>query len=816
MNRDTTPSAWTCFPLLRLVHLGALLLFAATTWAPAQMQPFAPYKGEYCPVVGWKDETPIVLKDDDKHRATDDMVVRPASSFGPGFVTESNLVFDYHPVNKTGLLASKQAIIFHFEGDVTADTPLEDCIALLLCVTDGSVSINAIPVGSLAPGKPRHLKLDLFNRVDDVGFLHVFSRGQEIRSTQVPQPYEAAGYLATLAKKSKGVPALDLCRAAQVFPYVLSDDGHLLATVRDRESSFAIVVYDLVGMKQVAEVNAAKYDEPISDLRWISSTELAYRAGTILKLLDTGTKTSRKLREPVYRILGAVRSRPGELVLHEGELVERFDAHSGKASHTTQFPDGGLFYIDDFGDLLLRIVFDDDHMSYQYRPTENSPWRNLDDAVKQAGLKFDRTGAEVLDRVADIHSLGRDGDTLYISTRASSDRFEIAEFSLKEGVIKRTIAKHPEYDLTTSDFGHSRLLFRKGSSELIGLIYEAEKPAVVWLDPHSEAVQKAIDHTLPDHINLPIDWSRDGSTFIFGSFNDQDPGTIYIFQPAEGKLIPLVDTGARLKERKLARTTALDFAARDGAKVHAYLTLPPDLAPGAKPPLVVNIHGGPTVRDNWGFDPTNQFLATRGYAVLQVNYRGSSGFGATYQRAGLRARLDTVVIDDVADGARHLVREGVVDPDRIVVMGGSFGGWATYLSLIKYPDLYKAGVAIAAISSWKDFVHSKHLFRDLGMEYSYLRNLLSGANAPSEWKYIDPCLRVAELKQPIYIMHGNWDWTVPPQQAELMIAALGKNNPKVKSMGFEGATHTYWPVAAQVIMLNEINAFFRQNLPARQ
>jgi dipeptidyl aminopeptidase/acylaminoacyl peptidase len=812
MKDGISLSLRTVAPSDRFACLGALLAFLFLARAGGQMQPFAPYKGEYCPVVAWKDDTAIVVKDDEKHRADDAIVVRPATSFAPGFVTETNLVFDYKPVAKSGLLALKQAVTFHFEGDVTSDVPLDGCVALLLCVTDGSVSINPMPVGSLSPGKARHLKLDLFNRVDGVGFLHVFSRGQEVRSTQVAQPYEAASYLATLSRKSAGVPALDLCRSAEIFPYILSDDGHFLATVRDRESSYAIVVYDLVAMKLVAEVKAADYDQRISNLRWVSPGEIVYRAGENLKLLDVGTKTAKKLRDKVYAILGAVRSHPDLLVLWDGGMVEKFDVHTGKVSNTNRFPEGAFFFVDDFGELLLRITLDSDRMVFQYRPTPDAPWRDLDDAVKQAGLKFNRSGAEILDRVADIHSIGPDGDTLYISSRATSDRFEIAAFSIKEGVIKRTIARHPEYDLTTSDFGISRLLFRKSSSELIGMVYEAEKPAVVWLDPHAAAVQKAIDHTFPDHLNLPLDWSRDGSTFIFASYSDQDPGTIYVFQPKEGKLVPLVAAGETLQGRKMAHTTSLEFAARDGARIHAYLTLPPDLAPGSKPPLVVDIHGGPAARDNWGFDPTVQFLATRGYAVLQVNYRGSSGFGAAYQRAGLRARLDTVVIDDVADGARYLVQQGRVDPDRIAVIGGSFGGWATYMSLIKYPELYRAGVAIAAISSWKDLVHEKRTYFEPNLEYSYLRNLLSGANAPSEWKYIDPVLRAAELKQPLYIMHGNWDWTVPPEQAELMLAALGKKNPQIKSMGFDGATHTYWPIASRVIMLNEINAFLQQNL----
>ena len=244
---------------------------------------------------------------------------------------------------------------------------------------------------------------------------------------------------------------------------------------------------------------------------------------------------------------------------------------------------------------------------------------------------------------------------------------------MSEGVIKQTIASHPLYDLADSDAGYTRLLFRKGSSELIGIIYEAERPEVIWLDPGFRAVQEAMDKTLAGHVNLPVDWSVDGDTFIFFSFSDGDPGTYYIFRPLQSMLMPLLKLGDRLKEKKMAHTAPFDFAARDGAVVHGYVTYPPVPEPGL-PPLVVDIHGGPMSRDVWRFNAENQFLATRGYVVLQVNYRGSSGYGATYQKAGLRARLDTVVIDDIADGVRHLIKEGKVDPSRIGVIGASFGG----------------------------------------------------------------------------------------------------------------------------------------------
>jgi len=244
--------------------------------------------------------------------------------------------------------------------------------------------------------------------------------------------------------------------------------------------------------------------------------------------------------------------------------------------------------------------------------------------------------------------------------------------------------------------------------------------------------------------------------------------------------------------------------------VHAYVTYPTETA--AAPPLIVSIHGGPAARDVWGFNVDNQFLATRGYAVLQVNYRGSSGYGAAYQRAGLQARLDTVVIDDIADGVQYLINQGKIDPARIGVTGGSFGGWATYMSLIKYPNLYRAGVAIAAVSHWRQALKDTRWANDDKLSYSYWKSILDRADFAAEERFIDPYLRAAEIKQPVYIMHGEYDWIVRPEEAKLMLTALQKNNAHVKAMSFARSSHSDWPFEDRITLLNEMEAFFRENL----
>jgi dipeptidyl aminopeptidase/acylaminoacyl peptidase len=384
---------------------------------------------------------------------------------------------------------------------------------------------------------------------------------------------------------------------------------------------------------------------------------------------------------------------------------------------------------------------------------------------------------------------------------------------MSQGIITRTIAKHPKYDLTTRDGGFSRLLFAKNSSKLLGIVFEAQKPRVIWTEPQYANTQKSIDTLFPDHLNLPVDWSEDGNTFVFFSYSDRDPGTYYLLRVTSGELIPLMRLNEHLNGKTLGQTKPIEIKARDGQTIPGYVTLPPEA--GAKlPPLLVMIHGGPMARDNWGFDPMNQFFATRGYVVLQVNYRGSSGYGAAFQTAGLYARLDTVVLDDIADSVRDLISKQQVDPNRIVVMGASFGGWATYMCLAKYPDLFRAGIAISAVSSWKQAQKDDRWIENKEYGYTFWKAVLARQDYDANAKYIDPLLRVAEIKQPVFIIHGELDRVVNPTEAKLMLDALKKQGTPVEAKSFAHSAHGSWTFSDRVERLNEIAAFLDRNLPA--
>ncbi len=222
------------------------------------------------------------------------------------------------------------------------------------------------------------------------------------------------------------------------------------------------------------------------------------------------------------------------------------------------------------------------------------------------------------------------------------------------------------------DFGATaRLAFYGPTGQLLGIRYERSGPSMVWFEPGMKEIQKLVDSKLPGKkANIVADWNTEMTRFLIASYSERDPGTYYILDVENHTFGQLFPSRPWIKTEQLARTQILRIKTQDGLGLEAYYTQPRN---GTKPfPAVVLVHGGPHLRDRFGFDSEVQFLANRGYAVLQVNYRGSSGFGRKYSEAYQYAFRD--MHKDVTYATRTLMDKGMIDPDRTAIMGGSFGG----------------------------------------------------------------------------------------------------------------------------------------------
>jgi dipeptidyl aminopeptidase/acylaminoacyl peptidase len=223
-------------------------------------------------------------------------------------------------------------------------------------------------------------------------------------------------------------------------------------------------------------------------------------------------------------------------------------------------------------------------------------------------------------------------------------------------------------------------------------------------------------------------------------------------------------------------------------------------------------HGGPQTRDVWGYDPDVQFLANRGYAVLQVDYRGSTGYGDGFFKQGLR-QVGTGMQHDITDGVRWVIRQGIADEKRIGIMGGSFGGYSALMGLALEPDLYCCGISIAGVTDWVELIKEKaDMFPQ---SYAYNLSLVGDPKKDNAaLNAISPVHLVDRLRVPLLIIHGQDDPAVPYTQARLLVSALQKAGKPYELLSRYNEQHGLRDFNNRVEMYRQVEAFLQKHLPA--
>jgi dipeptidyl aminopeptidase/acylaminoacyl peptidase len=315
-----------------------------------------------------------------------------------------------------------------------------------------------------------------------------------------------------------------------------------------------------------------------------------------------------------------------------------------------------------------------------YRKSGTDPWQQIGESTGD------------VDR---MRPLAFDGDqTLLVSSRHGGDRSAIYRYDITNRRMGEVVAQHPWLDL---DGG---LVIHPASGKVLGIRHSAEMPGTSWFDERYSAIQAGIDKAMPGTVNTITPGDDSARFMLVFAQSATDPGTYYIFDTQRRALDRVAATREWLPPALMAERRFVMYKARDGLNIPAWLTLPRGVE-AKNLPLIVHIHGGPWVRSYhgiaWGRWPDAQFLASRGYAVLEPEPRGSTGFGSRHYQLSFK-QWGLTMQDDLADGALHLASEGIVDRKRMCLFGGSYGGYATLQGLVKDPDLWKCGHAYVAVT----------------------------------------------------------------------------------------------------------------------
>lgn len=358
-------------------------------------------------------------------------------------------------------------------------------------------------------------------------------------------------------------------------------------------------------------------------------------------------------------------------------------------------------------------------------------------------------------------------DEAYVVSNLDSDKIKIVLYDLAKNEQIKEVYSHPVYDIS------GLRLSRKRNYELDAFQYQGEKLEIVPVSDLYKKMDATIRTQFPGKQYYIVDHDDDENTFLVAIQSDKLYGTYYQYDVKSGQLTFLHDLMPQLKEEDMAEMRPISFTSRDGLTIYGYITLPKAALQGQKVPLIVNPHGGPQgIRDTWGFNPETQLFASRGYATLQVNFRISGGYGKEFLRAGFK-QIGRKLMDDIEDGVQYVISQGWVDKDRIAIYGGSHGGYATLMGLIKTPDLYVCGVNYVGVSNIETFFESFPEYwkplREIVKEIWYDLDNPEEAKIARE---VSPVYQVDKIKKPLFVIQGANDPRVKIAESDQIVTAL--------------------------------------------
>ena len=374
-----------------------------------------------------------------------------------------------------------------------------------------------------------------------------------------------------------------------------------------------------------------------------------------------------------------------------------------------------------------------------------------------------------------------DNKQLYATSNLGRDRKALVLINPADGTELQVLYSHPDVDVSGAGWSQARKV-------LTSVAYTTDKTHRHFFDEKIKNIYATLEKQLPGYEIALTSIDRQEDKFVVRTYSDRTRGGYYIFDSKTGKLTKWRDLSPWLNEQDMATVRPISYQSRDGLIIHGYLTLPQGRE-AKNLPVVVNPHGGPWVRDTWGFNPEVQLLANRGFAVLQMNYRGSTGYGRAFWEAGFK-QWGRKMQDDITDGVEWLIKEGIADPKRVAIYGGSYGGYAVLAGLAFTPEVYACGV---------DYVGVSNIFTMIKTIPPYWKPLMAefyekvGHPEKDEelLREASPVFHADKIKAPLFVAQGARDPRVNKAESDQIVAALEKRGIKVEYMVKDNEGHGF-------------------------
>lgn len=569
---------------------------------------------------------------------------------------------------------------------------------------------------------------------------------------------------AKIEKEVRLIPLRDFFKNPEKTSFQLSPNGEYIAFLMPWEKRLNIHVQKIGEDKVVKVTDATNRD--ISGYFWANNNRLVYlqdKAGDenfhayAVDIDGSNPKELTPFENVKVQLIDDLEDIEDEMLIGMNKRnprifdVYRININTGDMKIIAENPGNIQGWItDNSGKLRVATTTDGVNSSLLYRKSEKDEFKtivttNFKDSISPLFFTFD-------------------DNNIYVSSNIDRDKSAIYKYDIENGKNLELIYENNEVDV-------SSLLRSKKRKIITGVSYYTDKNQTHFFDEERKSLQTALEQQLPGYEVVVTSMSKDETKVLVRTYSDKSKGAYYYYDIDKKELKKLVDVSPWLNESEMADMKPIKYQSRDGLTIHGYLTLPKNKE-AVNLPVVINVHGGPWARDRWGFNPEVQFLANRGYAVLQMNFRSSTGYGKDFWMKGFK-QWGLTMQDDITDGVNWLIAEGIADPKRVGIYGASYGGYATLAGLAFTPDLYACGVDYVGVANMFTILESLPPYWELGRQMFY--EMMGDPVKDKELlEKVSPVFHADKIKAPLFIAQGAQDPRVKKAESDQMVEALKK------------------------------------------
>ncbi len=601
------------------------------------------------------------------------------------------------------------------------------------------------------------------------------------------------------------LPMEDFFRNPDTAAFSISPDGTRLAFAKPWEHRMNVYVREIATGDEKRITSATERD--IAGFFWKGNDKIVYAQDAggdenfhvyITDIQGAEARDLTPFEKVRAGILDDLEDDPNHMLIEMNQRnpevfdVYRCDINTGELTQLAENPGNIVGWMTDHdGKLRVAVQTDGVDESFLYRTNEDEEFRTL------ITTNFKETFSPIL--------FAYDNKLMYVASNLSQDKVAIYTFDPEENKTLDLVFSHDEVDAGS-------LLHSKKRKIITAVTYTTDKRHYKFFDADREELQKTLDSFFPNYEATVADIDDDERRVIVRTYSDRTRGSYYLFDRKDNSISKLAELSPWLKEEQMAPMKAIEFKARDGLLIHGYLTLPNGVE-SKDLPLVVIPHGGPSARDVWGFDSESQFLANRGIAVLNVNFRGSTGYGKAFWQAGFK-QWGRKMQDDVTDGVLWAVEQGIADKSRLAIYGGSYGGYAALAGATFTPDLYACAVSYVGPSNiftlletippyWKPLIE---------MEYEEIGDPVKDKDLLTE---ISPVFHAENIKIPLFVAQGANDPRVNKAESDQIVEAVKKAGKDVVYMVKDNEGHGFHNEENRFDFYRTMEEFFKKHLGSR-